>query len=113
MSYVIEQRDDQLVNSKAAITYELSFDSAPQHLVHVRMRIERVSGAMITLVMPVWAPGSYKVRDYAGWQGNVEAYVIRGGTRSRTTMRWRDKTSLEVTTGGAEIIEVTDRKSVV
>jgi predicted metalloprotease with PDZ domain len=107
MSYVIEQRDDQLVNSKAAITYELSFDSAPQHLVHVRMRIERVSGAMITLVMPVWAPGSYKVRDYAGWQGNVEAYVIRGGTRSRTTMRWRDKTSLEVTTGGAEIIEVT------
>lgn len=106
MSYRIEQRDDQLVNTSAAITYELSFDRAPQHLVHVRMRIERVQGDTLTLVMPVWAPGSYKVRDYAGYQGNVEAYVVRSGRRSSTTMRWRDKTSLEVTTNGADTVEV-------
>ena len=106
MSYVIEQRDDQLVNTTAAIRYELRFDRAPQHLVHVRMRVERVSGPTITLIMPVWAPGSYKVRDYAGWQGNVEAYAVRGTQRMRAAMRWRDKTSLEVTTDGADIVEV-------
>ena len=63
MSYQIEQRDEQLVNSTAAITYELSFDRAPQHLVQVRMRVQQVLTDEITLVMPVWAPGSYKVRD--------------------------------------------------
>lgn len=106
MSYSIEQRDSQLVNTTAAIRYELSFDRAPQHLVRVRMRVERVAGDSVTLVMPVWAPGSYKVRDYAGWQGNVEAYAVHGTRRERTTMRWRDKTSLIVATGGADTIEV-------
>ncbi len=104
--YSIEQRDADLRNTTSAITYTLSFDRAPQHLVHVRMRVDRVTGDTVTLVMPSWSPGSYKIRDYAGYQGNVIAYAVKNGTRTRVTPQWRDKASLVVPTQGAESIEV-------
>ena len=104
--YSIEQRDSDLRNTTSGITYTLSFDRAPQHLVHVRMRVDRVTGDAVTLVMPSWSPGSYKIRDYAGYQGNVIAYSVNNGTRTRVTPQWRDKASLVVPTQGAESIEV-------
>ena len=104
--YSIEQRDADLRGTTSAITYTLNFDRAPQHLVHVRMRVDRVAGDAVTLVMPSWSPGSYKIRDYAGYQGNVVAYVVKGGARTRVDASWRDKASLVVPTLGAEAIEV-------
>lgn len=104
--YSIEQRDADLRNTTAAITYTLSFDRAPQHLVHVRMRVDRVASDSVTLVMPSWSPGSYKIRDYAGYQGNVVAYALNGGVRTPVATSWRDKASLVVFTQGAETIEV-------
>lgn len=104
--YSIEQRDEQLVNTTAAITYELGFDRAPQHLVTVRMRIDNVATSELTLVMPSWSPGSYKIRDYAGWQGNVRCYAVDGGGRRGCSFSWRDKASLVVETSGASTIEV-------
>ena len=104
--YVIEQRDEQLINSKADITYELGFDRAPQHLVSVRMRVDNVNGAELTFVMPSWSPGSYKIRDYAGWQGNVRCYSVGATGRTALMHRWRDKASLVVSTQGASTVEV-------
>ncbi len=104
--YSIEQRDEQLRGTTAAITYTLAFDRAAQHLVHVRMRVDNVTGDSVTLVMPSWSPGSYKIRDYAGNQGNVVCSVLRGTERVPTTMRWRDKASLVVDTNGATSIDV-------
>ncbi len=106
MMYSIEQRDDQLVGTTAAITYELSFDRAPQHLVKVVMRIEGVTSPEVVVVMPSWSPGSYKIRDYAGWQGNVRAYKGSGASRVATTSQWRDKAALVVSSEGASTIEV-------
>ena len=106
MPYSIEQRDDQLTGTTSDIQYELSFDRASQHLVQVTMRVQKVQGDTVTLVMPVWSPGSYKVRDYAGYQGNVEAFTIVNGNRSEASVRWRDKSSLVVETNGADTIEI-------
>ncbi|MEN9281710.1 MAG: hypothetical protein RL594_645 [Bacteroidota bacterium] len=104
--YNIEQRDEQLRQSTAAITYELSFDRAPQHLVTVRMRVERVEGPELVVVMPSWSPGSYKIRDYAGWQGNVQCYSVEGAQRVRRSYQWRDKASLVVATEGSSTIDI-------
>jgi len=104
--YVIEQRDEQLVNSSAAISYEIGFDRAPQHLVSVRMRIDMVATPEVTLVMPSWSPGSYKIRDYAGWQGNVRCYEVTSSGRVPRPYRWRDKSSLVVDAKGASVVEV-------
>lgn len=106
MPFSIEQRDEQLIGTTADIQYELSFDRAPQHLVRVTMRVRKVTGEAIIMVMPVWSPGSYKVRDYAGYQGNVEAFTVKNEQRAEATMRWRDKSSLVVSTDGADTIEV-------
>lgn len=75
MAYNIEQRDEQLLGSRANITYTLEFDRAAQHIIRVRMHIANVTSEEITLVMPSWSPGSYKIRDYAAYQGNVEAHA--------------------------------------
>ncbi len=104
--YSIEQRDEQLANTTADIVYEIGFDRAPQHLVSVRMRISRITGAELTLVMPSWSPGSYKIRDYAGWQGNVRCYSVNGSQRSERPFAWRDKASMVIDTGGADMVEV-------
>lgn len=106
MTYSIEQRDDQLANSRADITYTLSFDRAPQHIVHVRMRVENVVGDELVVAMSAWAPGSYKIRDYAGWQGNVAAFGIDGTSRTELATKWRDKSSLVISTGGALAVEI-------
>ena len=106
MSYSIEQRDEQLFGTDANIVYELEFDRAPQHLVRVRMKVKAVSSDNIVLVMPAWTPGSYKIRNYIGYQGNVAVSVLKGGRRTDATFRWRDLYSLEIQTTGASEVEL-------
>lgn len=104
--YSIEQRDEQLRGTTSAITYTLGFDRAAQHLITVRMRIDSVTGSSVTVVMPSWSPGSYKIRDYAGYQGNVTTWIGTGAARKRTTSNWRDKASLVIDTQGASTVEI-------
>ncbi len=106
MAYQIEQRDEQLIGTTADIIYELSFERAAQHLLGVTMRVQKVKAETLILVMPAWSPGSYKVRDYAGYQGNVQAYAVSGTSRKPLDTKWRDKSSLEITTQGADTIEL-------
>ena len=53
--YSIEQRDEQLRGTTAAITYTLGFDRAAQHLITVRMRIDSVTGSSVTVVQDIKA----------------------------------------------------------
>lgn len=107
MSYTIEQRDEQLLYSTADIVYTVEFDDASRHLVSVTMTVNKVTADELTLVMPSWAPGSYKIRDFAGHQGNVEVWSVKDGVRTKAGFRWRDKASLIVASSGAATIEVT------
>lgn len=106
MAYSIEQRDEQLQGTTANILYTIGFDRAPQHLLEVTLRVQANTQQQVVLVMPSWTPGSYKIRDYAGLQGNVRAYIVDGGTRTPCASHWRDKASLVVEANGASVIEV-------
>ncbi len=118
MSYQIEQRDEQLRNTTANIIYELSFERAPQHLVNVRMRIRNITTPTITVVMPVWSPGSYKVRDYAGHitvesvrlgervEGRVDEQRATSNEQRATSYELRDKTSLVIDCNGASEVVI-------
>lgn len=106
MTYSIEQRDAELVGTTAAIRYHLFFDKAPRHLVRIRMQIDAITGDTVEVVMPSWAPGSYKIRDYAGWQGNVEVVTIHGAERRAATASWVNKAALRIDTAGAERVEI-------
>jgi len=105
-TYNIEQRDEQILGTTANIIYEVSFERAAQHIVHVRMRIFKVNSSELTVVMPSWTPGSYKIRDYAGYQGNVTVARIEGAASSPAAFRWRDKAAMVIQTEGATEIEV-------
>src|SRR5919202_3802208 len=52
------------------ISYTVSMPAPPTHLLHVELRL-RAAGARnaalpapLELVMPVWTPGSYLIREY-------------------------------------------------
>ncbi len=47
------------------IEYTLSMPQPETHYFHVETRLRNLSAERVDLVLPVWAPGSYCVRDYA------------------------------------------------
>lgn len=104
--YSIEQRDEQLRGTAALITYTLGFSRASQHLISVLMRVEKVTGPNVVVVMPSWSPGSYKIRDYAGYQGNVTVWLGTGADRKPAKASWRDKAALVIETNGTSTVEI-------
>jgi predicted metalloprotease with PDZ domain len=94
-------RDAQAA-SRAAIQYRLSFPAAQTHYVEVEATVPTRGRPEIDLMMAVWTPGSYLVREY---ERNVEAVAASAAGRPLAVMksaknRWR------VTTGGAESVQL-------
>jgi predicted metalloprotease with PDZ domain len=52
-------------------SYELSFPEPWTHYVEIELRLSDFKKDQLTVVMPVWTPGSYLVREYAK---NLEAF---------------------------------------
>ena len=78
-----------------AVRHQLSFPRAHNQYVHVQSRFP-VQGAVTELVLPVWTPGSYLVREYSA---HLERLNIRsaGGANLPTVKvaknRWRVETT--------------------
>ncbi len=100
MSYTIEQRDNELIGTSAAITYRITFPQAAQHLFNVEMRVA-TTVAELVLAMPSWIPGSYMVRDFISNQGDVRAEDAAGNA---LTAEWLGKNRLRVVAGGDEVV---------
>lgn len=100
MKYSIEQNDAQLLKTTAAIRYQLGFVRAAQHLLSVQMEIDNTAGE-ITLVMPSWMPGSYKIREMVANQGNL---TVTDGEGNPLQSRWTAKNILNITANGANVI---------
>ncbi|HXN33196.1 MAG TPA: PDZ domain-containing protein [Polyangiaceae bacterium] len=76
-----------------AIVHRVSIADAKTHLVHIEMTVsssDRLPDALV-LLMPVWTPGSYLVREYAR---NVEALVAEPPSRATKVRKnaWRVET---------------------
>ncbi|HRE56764.1 MAG TPA: PDZ domain-containing protein [Candidatus Kapabacteria bacterium] len=93
--FTIEQTDAQLLNTTADIRYHLHFERASQHLVHIVMEIDKCHEGFLKVSMPVWIPGSYKVRDMNQHQGNVICSDLAG---NKLPMKWLTKNTLEINT---------------
>jgi predicted metalloprotease with PDZ domain len=63
------------VNAKntVPINFEISFTEPQAHYVDVQMAIDNMSANALTIKMPVWAPGSYLVREFSK---NVESLRV-------------------------------------
>jgi predicted metalloprotease with PDZ domain len=101
--YTIEQTDEQLKGTTAAIRYRLSFPNAAQHLIAIVMEVDTDRPELV-LSMPNWVPGSYKVRDFVSSQGD---FTVTDQDGKRLEFEWITKNRVRVKTGGAGVVRTT------
>src|SRR5258705_9952024 len=85
------------------IRYTLSFPSPQTHYVEVTATVPTARRPDVDLMMAVWTPGSYLVREYAR---NVEAITATGPDGRTLDVDKSKKNHWRVTTGGAPAITV-------
>ncbi len=90
----------------APIAYTLRFPAAATHYVDVEARYPTQRQAKVELLMAVWTPGSYLVREYAR---NVEQLEARDAAGRVLPSVKSTKNRWTVTTNGADRIVVTYR----
>jgi predicted metalloprotease with PDZ domain len=62
----------------AKISYSLKMPRPQNHYFQVEMQVEQVKQKTATVKLPVWAPGSYLVREFSRHLNQVEAYSLQG-----------------------------------
>ena len=60
--------------AQSEISYTVSFPEAQAHYADIEMNIKDIKTTSIDVRMPVWAPGSYLVREFAK---NVEGFSAK------------------------------------
>jgi len=85
----------------------IRFPAPESHYIEVVVAIPSAGAADVELMMPVWTPGSYSIRDYARNVEGVTAQASTGGpalgvAKTRKN-RWK------VATGGAPVVNVSYR----
>ena len=88
------------------IRYTLSFPAPQTHYVEVAALVPTDGRTEIELMMPVWTPGSYLVREY---ERNVEAVTAASSDGRAVTVQKTDKNRWRVTTGGGASVAVNYR----
>jgi predicted metalloprotease with PDZ domain len=57
--------DPETLSSAAATRYRVLFHDLHRHLVAVEMTVPAPDGPTLDVLMPIWTPGSYLVREYS------------------------------------------------
>ena len=85
------------------IRYSLSFPAAQTHYVEVEATYPTGGAPTVELMMAVWTPGSYLIREYARHVEGVEAVAPDGATGAVEKVA---KNRWQVATGGATRVTV-------
>lgn len=87
-----------VATSSSAVAYRLSFPAPATHFVEVEATVPTPGRAELLLMMPVWTPGSYLIREYARHLERLEAFAPDG---AKLVVRKVSKNRWAVVTGGA------------
>ena len=85
------------------IRYTVSFPEPQTHYVEVSVVVPTDGRSEVELMMAVWTPGSYLVREYAR---QIEAVTASGVDGRALAVAKSDKNRWRVATGGAPSVEV-------
>lgn len=76
---------------QAEVIYKISFPKPETHYVHVEIEIDKPAGTFADFIMPVWTPGSYKVREFSKnveqFEGSAEGNIL--STQKTNKYTWR------------------------
>jgi predicted metalloprotease with PDZ domain len=87
---------------RTPIRYTLTFPAPHTHYVEVAASVPTRGRSEVELMMAVWTPGSYLVREY---ERNVESLGASAGGRPLAVSK-SEKNRWRVTTGGAQTIDL-------
>jgi predicted metalloprotease with PDZ domain len=87
------------------ISYTVSMSKPWTHLLEVEMRV-KPAGDRTDLVMPVWTPGSYLVREYAR---HVQDFAAKDGSGKALSWQKINKNTWQVASKGAGEVVATYR----
>ena len=85
------------------LRYTLSFPAPQTHYMDVSVSVPTERRPDVELMMAVWTPGSYLVREY---ERNVESVAATGPDGRALTVVKSDKNRWRITTGGAPTVTV-------
>lgn len=86
-----------------SVRYTLSFPRPANHYIEIDATYPSAGKTQLDLVMPVWAPGSYLVREYSR---NVENLTASGPGGQRLAVTKTAKNHWRVETGGGADVRV-------
>lgn len=88
----------------APIRYSIFFREIEQHVIEVEAAIPTSGAPSIDLMMPVWTPGSYLVREYARHIESIQVIDPKSGTS--LSIEKKSKNIWTVACPGCDLIEV-------
>ena len=86
------------------INFTVGMSKPWTHLLEVEMRLRGNLGGQTEIVMPVWTPGSYLVREYAR---HVTDFAAKNAGGANLAWDKTNKNTWQIQTGGANEIIVT------
>lgn len=89
--------------AKTGISYLVSFSEPQAHYAEVELTLSGNDKDSIDLKMPVWAPGSYLVREFAK---NVEGFYAKDAGNKPLPFRKINKNTWRISAGGKDVIKV-------
>jgi predicted metalloprotease with PDZ domain len=102
---VSDQRSRAVPAGAPEISYTVSMPRPHTHLfeVEARLRYAAAAPASLDLLMPVWTPGSYLVREF---ERHVQGFEARDGGGRALNWTKTNKNTWRVETGGAREVRV-------
>lgn len=94
------------LSAQNKIAFEVSFSEPQAHYVDVAMEISGIKSPFVDLKMPVWAPGSYLIREFAK---NVESFSAFNAGGTSLNAEKINKNTWRVNTQGGSQVKVTYR----
>lgn len=94
-----------IANAQEKIAFEISFKEPQAHYIEVKMVVSGNKENTIKVKMPVWAPGSYLIREFPK---NVEGFQAKGNGNELAFAK-TDKNTWQIQTNKAENIEINYR----
>lgn len=96
----------EMADAQSQIAFKVSFSEPQAHYADVEMQLSGNKKDFIDVKMPVWAPGSYLVREFSK---NVEGFTAKGTDNSSLPVQKLNKNTWRVNTGGKSAVRVSYR----
>jgi predicted metalloprotease with PDZ domain len=85
------------------IEYTVSFLTPQAHYAEVEMKISNLKKKEIEIAMPVWAPGSYLIREFSK---NIEGFMVSNASGESVGFKKMKKNTWQIETAGQQEITV-------